>query len=108
MNGGLGLSDKAIVKVCSGKAKHSKCQLIVKGVSISGAKIKTWRLSSGRLVLRLNSPSPRITLTLSTPILNESKALRKKAAQHRAKGLKATVKVTDTTGKTTTLLLKLR
>jgi hypothetical protein len=107
MNGGLGLSNNAIVKVCSGKAKHRKCQPIIKGVTITGGTIKTWRLSSGRLVLQLNSPSPKITLTLSTPLLNESKSLRTKAQQRKATGLKSTVNVTDTTGKTTTLLLRL-
>ena len=107
LNGGLGLSNKAIVKVCLGTGKHRNCHLILKGASISGGTIKSWQLSSGRLVLRLKLPSPKVTVTLSSPLLEESKALQEKAQHHKATGLKGTVKTTDTVGKTTTLLLKL-
>jgi hypothetical protein len=111
LNGGLGLSGKAIVtkKTCTGKGKKKKCKttLTVKGLSLSGATLASAKLSGGKLVLGLKAAVSSATVTVASPLLTETKALLKKAKKNKAKGLKATVGVTDATGKPTSFSLKL-
>jgi hypothetical protein len=111
LNGGLGLSGKAIVtkKKCTGKGKKKKCKttLTIKGLSLSGATLASAKLSGGKLVLGLKAAVSSATVTVAGPLLTETKALLKKAKKNKAKGLKATVGVTDTAGKATSLSLKL-
>jgi hypothetical protein len=111
LNGGLGLNGKAIVtnKKCTGKGKKRKCKttLTVKGLSLSGATLASAKLSSGKLVIGLKTAVASATVTVAGPLLTETKALLKKAKKNKAKGLKATVGVTDTAGKTTPFALKL-
>lgn len=110
LNRGLGLSGKAIShKKCTGKGKKRKCKktLTVKGLSLSGATLADAKVSGGSLVLSLKGAVSSATVTVFGPLLTETKALQKKAKKHKAKDLKATVKVTDATSKTTSLKLKL-
>jgi hypothetical protein len=79
----------------------------LKGLSVSGASLATAKVHGGALVISLAKPSGSVSLSAAGPLLSETKALQAKAKQHKAGTLTATVKVTDTKGKVTTIKLAL-
>jgi len=78
------------------------------GVTVSGAKIEKASLSHGRLVVSLRSAVKSLSVKLSPTAMSESAALQKKIKSHKVKSLSAKVVAKDTTGKTTSLTLKLK
>jgi hypothetical protein len=78
-----------------------------KGVSLTGAKIKSLKLKGGKLVVTLKSAAASFTVKLSTPALSESKSLAKRVRKHKVKSLSLLVTATDASGKTSSLPLKL-
>ena len=51
---------------------------------MSGAAVKSERVSGGKLVISFAAGASRVSLTAAGPLLNESKTLRAKARRHRA------------------------
>lgn len=110
LSSGLNFNSKGIVKHkhCSGKGKHKKCTVTITaaGMSLSGASLKSFKLSSGRFVIRFG-PAGQVTVTLRGPLLAETKSLQKKVKKHKVKQIPVTVKMTDANGKVTSITLKL-
>jgi hypothetical protein len=88
---------------CKKKGK----KLVCKGLSVSGGKVKTVKLSGGRLTIVLTKAVSQVSVTVSGPMLTESKSLQSNVQKHKVKSLTFKIKVTDASGKTTTLSLKL-
>jgi hypothetical protein len=109
---GLKFSRSAIVnhKTCSGQGKKKKCSTttLIKGLGIVGGKAKTVAIKGGKLVITLKKAAGKLTITVSGPLVSESKSLQTKVKKHKAGTLKFTVKTTDAKKASTTVSLKLR
>jgi hypothetical protein len=104
---GLKFSKKAFVKKCTGHGHHKKCTTKVKGLSVTGGKIKKVVLhGSGRIVITFTHAVSAASITMRSPLLTESKGLQKKAKKHKVKSVKVVLKVTDAKGTRTTITLK--
>lgn len=110
--GGLRFSRSAFVshRTCTtlkGKTKKCTTTTLIKGLGVAGATAKSVSLKGGKLVIGLVRPSGRVTLTVSGPLLSETKGLQTKAKKHKAGKLTFTLKVTDATNTASTVAVKL-
>jgi hypothetical protein len=109
--GGLGFSRSAIVshKTCTTQGKK-KCTTttLISGLGISGGKAKSVAIRGGTLVLVLKKAVRSVTITVSGPLVTETKGLQTKVKRHKVNSLKFTLKVTDAKHTSTTLPLKLK
>jgi hypothetical protein len=107
---GLKFSKAALHKHCTGHGKKRKCsgKVKAKGLSISGASVKSVKVTGGKLVLTLGAPVGSSAIKVAGPLLTESKGLRKRVKKHKVKTLSVVVKVTDAKGTRTTIPLKLK
>jgi hypothetical protein len=107
---GLKFSKAALHKHCTGHGKKRKCsgKVKAKGLSISGASVKSVKVTGGKLVLTLGAPVGSSAIKVAGPLLTESKGLRKRVKKHKVKTLSVVVKVTDANGTRTTIPLKLK
>ncbi len=80
----------------------------VKGLSVTGATVKSAKVSGGKLVVTLKSASASLTAKLNSKLLKVSKGLSKKVKKHKVKKLKVKVTVTDSSGTSTPLTLVLK
>ena len=87
-----------------GRAGH----LTVRGVSLSGAKIRALRLARHRLVISLRRDSRSVRVTLGPDSLRETRALRREAETHRLRRLRLKVGVRDAQRRTRTLTVTVR
>jgi hypothetical protein len=80
-----------------------------KGVSLKGAKIKSEKLSHGRLVVTLKSASGKFGVSVSSKALRESSSLKRqfKKKKRKVKSLTAKLLVTDASNTSTALKLKI-
>jgi hypothetical protein len=85
-------------------AHRSGRRLIVKGVRVSGARIKSLAESHGHLLITLRRAVSSLRITLTSAALRESAALRAKAASHKLKRLPLRVIAQNTRGKRTTIV----
>jgi hypothetical protein len=109
---GLKFARSAFVsdKTCTTKGTK-KCTTTtrISGLGVSGAKAATVALKHGRLVITLKKPASNVTtITVSGPLLTESKALQSKVKKHSAKSLKLTLKITDAKGTATTVFFNVK
>jgi hypothetical protein len=93
-----GLSFKACI------VKSHACS----GLSITGATLKSVKLSGGRLLIALSGAATRVTIAAGSRVLIESPALKTKVKKHQVKSLTFTVRAVDAKGNATLLALKLR
>jgi hypothetical protein len=111
LTGGLSFSRKGFVKhrKCTGTGSKRTCRtiIVVKGLSIAGARLKKAALRGGRLVISLKKPAASASLTVRGPLLAETSTLRQKVSKHKVNKLSVSLKVTDTKPTTTSLVLKL-
>jgi hypothetical protein len=97
---GLKFSHSAFVshKTCTthgqGKKKCSTTTLI-KGLGVSGAKVKSAAIKAGKLVITFKSATASANITVSGPLVSEAKSLQTKVKKHKTKSLKFTLKLTD-------------
>jgi hypothetical protein len=102
---GLSFGAKALVRhrVCKGAGKHRKCTTNVsaKGLSLSGAAIKSAHVQGGALVIAFAHDAASVSLTARGPLVLESKTLERKAKQHKAGTLVASLRITDASGRAT-------
>ncbi len=80
---------------------------VVHGLSLSGASIKSARLSGGKLVIAFKSAVASVSLTVRGPLLREGKTLEHRAKIHEPGELPTTVRLTDAGGHATTVSLPL-
>ena len=97
-------------KTCVTKNGKKKCTTTttIKGLGVSGAKVKAVALKAGKLVITLNKAAASAKVSLSGPVLTESSSLQTKVKKHKAKTLTVTLKVTDAKKNTTSVPLKLK
>jgi hypothetical protein len=76
---------------------------VVKGLSLSGAAVKSVRIARGRLAITFTQAVSAVSLVARGPLLHESSTLVGKAKQHKTGTLAASVRVTDAAGHTTSL-----
>jgi hypothetical protein len=83
-------------------------KLMVQGVSLAGAKLKSAVLSRGHLVITLRNAAANVIVIMSSKALGESGSLKSQARRHKLKSLKLTVLVKDTRGKQTKVPVVIR
>ncbi len=109
--GGLKFSRSAFVthKTCVTKKGKKKCTTItqIKGLGVSGASVKSVALKSGKLVITLKKAAGSVTVSLSGPVLTETRSLQTGVKKHKVKNLTVTLKVTDAKKTSTSVSLKL-
>jgi hypothetical protein len=97
---GLKFSHSAFVshKTCTthgqGKKKCSTTTLI-KGLGVSGAKVKSAAIKGGKLVITFKSATASATITVSGPLVSEAKSLQTKVKKHKTRKLTFVLKLTD-------------
>ena len=100
--GGLSFSHRAIGthRKCKRVNGHSKCATAyaIKGFSLSGASLAKARMKGSSLLLTFSHAVAGVSLSARTPLLTESKTLKRKARKHKAKGLAAGIRITDAKG----------
>ncbi|HEX4008823.1 MAG TPA: hypothetical protein VHX62_02375 [Solirubrobacteraceae bacterium] len=87
-------------------AHRSGRRATVRGVRLSGARIKSLALSHGHLVVTLRSAVSRLRVTVGSAALRESAALRARAK--RIKSLRLTVLTTNAKGKRATIHVEIK
>jgi hypothetical protein len=88
-----------------GKKKCSTTTLI-KGLGVSGAKVKSATIKGGKLVITFKKAVASATITLSGPLVAESKGLQTKVKKHKVKSLNFSLKLTDANKTATTVAVK--
>jgi hypothetical protein len=83
-------------------------RLVVVGVSLRGARVRSLSVLRGRLVVTLRLPVSGLTIIAGPKALKENAALRARARRHRAHKLRLTIVITDATGGKTTLSKQVR
>jgi hypothetical protein len=74
-----------------------------KGVTVSGAKIKSVSLSGGKLTITLKSSVTSFSVKVSTKALSETKGLATKVKKKKTKSLKLSISAKDAKGTKTTI-----
>ena len=84
-------------KTCVTRNGKKKCTTttLIKGLGVSGAKVKTVALKAGKLVITLSKAAGSVTISLNGPVVTESKALQSSVKKHKTRSLTVTLKVTD-------------
>ena len=70
-------------------------------MSLSGAGLKSARIQGGVLLLTFTRAAGSLSLAARGPLLVESKALTRRARQHRVKALSARLRITEAGGSST-------
>ncbi len=109
---GLKFARSAFVthKTCVTKNGKKKCTTTttIKGLGVSGAKVKSVALKAGKLVITLKKAAASVTVNLTGPVLSESKTLQTGVKKHKTKSLTVTLKVTDAKHTLSSVPLKLK
>ncbi len=97
-------------KTCVTKNRKKKCTTttLISGLGVSGAKVKSVALRSGKLVITLKKAAGSVTADLTGPVLVESKPLQTRVKKHKVKTLTVTLKVTDAKHTASSVALKLK
>src|SRR5262249_37043431 len=108
---GLRFSHAAFVshKSCTNGqgGKHCTTTTLIKGLGVSGAKVKSVTIKGGKLVITFKSATAKATINLSGALVAESSGLQKKVKKHKVKSLTFSLKLTDAKKAATTLPVKL-
>jgi hypothetical protein len=102
---GLSFNRKALVRHRACKSKGRKCttSFSARGLSMSGAGLKSARIQGSGLLLTFTRAVGRMSLSARGALLVESKALTRRARQHRVKAVSARVRITEAGGSATNL-----
>ncbi len=97
-------------KTCVTKNGKKKCTTttLITGLGVSGAKVKSVALRSGKLVITLKKAAGSVTANLTGPVLVESKPLQTRVKRHKVKTLTVTLDVTDAKHTASSVALKLK
>lgn len=108
---GLSFARSAISthKTCTTTKGKKKCTTttLIKGLGVSGGNVKSVALKGGKLVITLKKAVGSVTVSLSGPVLSESKVLQTKVKKHKGKTVTVTLKVTDAKHTTTSVPVEL-
>jgi hypothetical protein len=108
---GLSFAKSAISthKTCTTSKGKKKCTTttLIKGLGVSGASVKSVALKGGKLVITLKKAAGSVTVSLSGPVLSESKALQTKVKKHKTKTVTVSLKVTDAKHTTSSVPVKI-
>ena len=88
-------------------ARHRHGRVMINGVEIGGAKVKSLTLCTRAPGDRLARPANRITLTLGRGALHESSHRRRAAGRHGLESLQVKVTVRDANGVVSKLHLRI-
>jgi len=90
-------SDVTTSTTCDAPHSKKKCPTTtaLRGLGVSGAGVKSVALKAGKLVLVLKKAEGSVTLSLSGPLLTETRSLQSGVKRHRVKTVTVTFKVTD-------------
>jgi hypothetical protein len=83
-------------------------RLVLQGLAVRGAAVKSMSLRRGRLTILLRRPAATVLVKLSSRALHESSGLRAKARRHRVRFLKLAVGVTTAAHEHVTLTRAVR
>jgi hypothetical protein len=87
------------------KKKQKACN----GLAVRGGKVKSANVSGGKLMLRLVGPVSRVSITAGAPFVYVTTGLRRKLERRaRRNTVTFTLLITDASGASTTIPLKLR
>ncbi len=95
---GLSFSHRAVS--CASAVAHG---CTVKGLSLSGAGLKSARVGGGDLLVVFSHPVARVSLAARGPLLVESAALERKAKRHTAGTPVMHLRITDAKGRATSV-----
>lgn len=100
---GLSFNRQALVRrrACRGKSRKCTTSVPARGLSMSGAALKSTRIQGGALLLTFTHAVGGMSLTAHGALLVESKALTHRARQHRVKALSARLRITEAGGSST-------
>jgi hypothetical protein len=102
---GLSFGGKALVKhkVCKGSGRHAKCTTHVsaRGLSLSGASVKSVRIQGGALVIAFTHAAASVSLAARGPLLLETKTLKSKSKRHKQGTLVTHLHIIDADGHAT-------
>lgn len=99
------------VKLPSGlrfRGHRADHRVLVRGVTVKGAKVRSAVLSHGRLLLTLLRPARRATVTFGPRSLRESRALRARARAHNLTRMRLHVAVLNAKHQTRSLTVTIR
>jgi hypothetical protein len=109
---GLSFSRSAFVRhrTCTVKNGKKKCTTttLIKGLGITFGRARFVALRHGKLVIILKRQVRRLSLSISGPLVTESRGLQTAVKRHRSHRLQFTLKITDAKRTATTLFLRLR
>jgi hypothetical protein len=86
---------------------HRHGRVLIRGVRIGGATVKSLALAHGHLTIRLARPANRITLKLGRGALRESARRRRAAKHHALEAVQVNVAVRDVKGVVSRLRLRI-
>jgi hypothetical protein len=100
---GLSFNRKALVRgrACRGRSRKCTAGVSARGLSMSGAGLKSARIQGGVLLLTFTHAAGGMSLTARGALLVESRALTRRARQHRVKALSARLRITEAGGSST-------
>jgi hypothetical protein len=88
--------------------KHCSTTTLIKGLGVSGAKVKSATIKAGKLVIVFKKAASSARITVSGPLVAETKGLQTKVKKHKVKSLKFSLKITDAKKVATTVPLSLK
>src|SRR5262249_11791625 len=99
----LSFNPKALVegRACKGQSRKCTTSAPARGVATSGAGLTRARIHGGVLLLTSTHAVSGMSLTARRALLVESKALTRRARQHRVKALSARLRITEAGGSST-------
>ncbi len=80
----------------------------LRGLSVSGGRVRSAKLRHGKLAIRLKKPSRSVHIKAAGKLISESRALRRKVRKGKVKKLEITVTVVDAHRHSTKLRLELK
>jgi hypothetical protein len=86
------------------RVKKGRCN----GLALVGAQLRSVTLAGGRLAITLAAPAPRVSVTVSSPVLSESTAFLKRARRHKVKGVMFALTVVDAAHTSSALVLAVK
>jgi hypothetical protein len=100
---GLSFNRKGLAKrhACEGKSRKCTTTASARNLSMSGAGLKSASIQGGVLRLTFTHAVGGISLIARGALLVESKALTRRARQHRVKALSAHLRITEAGGNST-------
>lgn len=105
--------DKLVISLPNGLSFAHKKHNLSKGITLTGpngTRLKGYnlKLSHGKLTITLAAAESKVTVTIKSLALSVTPSLINSVKHHKSGKLKVTVKVTDLSGRVTTLTIKLK